>query len=161
SAREQYMFELINRMRADPTHELQRILSANDPSVNGALNFFKVNRAVLAQQFSHLTPVEPLAWNDSLYQSALTHDQRMRHAGIECHQLPGEPPLNVRVSNVGYTEWSDLTENVFAFARNILYGHAAFAIDWGGANSTGIQSPPSHRQNIMDPSFREIGIGVV
>src|SRR5262249_11172747 len=48
---------------------------------------------------------------------------------------------------------------IFAYAENIFEAHAAFAIDWGNT-STGIQSPPGHRINIMNPSHREVGIGV-
>src|SRR5262249_40375589 len=40
------------------------------------------------------------------------------------------------------------------------YGHAGFNVDWGNGPG-GMQSPPGHRENIANPSFREVGVGVV
>jgi hypothetical protein len=143
-------------MRMDPTHELQRILAANDPNVQNALTFFKVNLTTLQQQFSTLIPAPPLAWSPELYQSSLGHSQLMIQDGQQSHQLPGEPGLQTRISNAGYPMQSFVGENIFAFANSVFEAHAAFAIDWGNT-SNGIQSPPGHRDNIMDPNFREIG----
>src|SRR5947209_7347925 len=66
--REQYMLELVNRMRANPAAELPILLNSNDPAVTSALAYFNVNRTALQNQWSTLTPAPPLAWNDSLAQ---------------------------------------------------------------------------------------------
>src|SRR4051812_40289056 len=77
SPREQQMLELINRLRANPAAELPLILNSKDPDIQNALNFFGVNRSVLAKQWANLSKEAPLAWNDSLARSAKTHTERM------------------------------------------------------------------------------------
>lgn len=159
-AREQYMLELINRMRENPAAELPLLLNSNDPNVNSALSYFNVNRSILQTQWNTLAPAAPLAWNDALALAARNHNQAMLGAGQQTHQAPGEAGLGTRITNAGYTVWSNVGENVFAWADSVFQAHAAFAIDWG-STSTGIQSPPGHRQNIMSSSFRDVGIGIL
>ena len=77
----------------------------------------------------------------------------------QSHQLPGEPDFGTRDQNAGYTAASG-GENVYAFALETFDAYAGFAIDWGNSPG-GMQSPPGHRQNMMDSSFRDIGIGLV
>jgi hypothetical protein len=156
---EEYALELINRLRTNPQAELPLLLNSTDPDVQNALSFFHVDRTVLAQQWASLTPVQPLAWNDILAGTAVAHSQLMNQFDEQSHQLPGEPPPDQRLQNAGYA-FSSFGENVFASATNIFEDHAAFAIDWGNT-STGIQDPPGHRNNLMNPAFREVGIGVV
>jgi uncharacterized protein YkwD len=156
---EEYALELLNRMRTNPQAELPLLLNSNDPDVNNALSFFNVDRQLLAQQWSTLTPVPPLAWSDTLAGTALAHSQLMRQDDQQSHQLPGEPDLGHRLLNAGYNYFT-AGENIFAYATSIFDNHAGLAIDWGGT-STGIQNPPAHRENIMDAAFREVGIGLV
>src|SRR5262249_8012874 len=52
-------------------------------------------------------------------------------------------------------------ENIFAFARSVFEAEAFFAIDWGTNPPSGIQNPPSDRVNLLSPSLREVGIGLV
>lgn len=158
--REQYMLELVNRMRENPAAELPILLNSGDPNIAAALSYFHVNLTTLQTQWNTLVAAPALAWNDNLASSALSHDQAMLTAGVQSHQLPGEPDLGTRVSNAGYANWSTAGENIYAYADSIFSAHAAFAIDWG-STSTGIQSPPGHRQNIMSPNFRDIGIAVL
>jgi len=40
SAEEQYMLELVNRMRIDPAAEYNLLVNSDDSNVNGALTFF-------------------------------------------------------------------------------------------------------------------------
>ena len=51
-------------------------------------------------------------------------------------------------------------ENVYAFATGTFDAHASFAIDWGNGPS-GIQSPPGHRDNMMNGDYREVGMGII
>jgi hypothetical protein len=51
-------------------------------------------------------------------------------------------------------------ENIFAFAQDVFSGHAAFVLDWG-FTPTGIQDPPGHRDNLLSPLFRELGMAIV
>jgi uncharacterized protein YkwD len=155
---EEYALELLNRMRTNPAAELPLLLNSNNSQVQFALSFFNVNRQVLAQQWATLTPAPPLAWNNILAGTALAHSQLMSQDDQQSHQLPGEPSPGQRIQNAGYN-YSSWGENVYAYASDIFDAHAGFAIDWGGT-PTGIQSPPGHRENIMNAAFRDVGIGL-
>src|SRR5262249_30287364 len=146
---EEYSLELLNRMRTNPAAELPLLLNSNDPDIRDALSFFHVDQQVLAQQWATLTPVPPLAWNDTLAGTALAHSRLMATDDQQAHQLPCELSIGQRIQSAGYN-FHLVGENIFAFATNVFEAHAAFAIDWGNNPPTGIQNPPGHRQNIMN-----------
>ncbi|MEO1146835.1 MAG: CAP domain-containing protein [Cyanobacteria bacterium J06638_22] len=163
---EQEMLELLNRMRMNPSAELNLLvnnldpISSSDPDVNSAIRFFEVDGNVLASQWSQLTPVPPLAWNESLYNASRRHSRDMINADEQTHQLPGGPSLGERVRQAGYNNYSRVAENIFAFSDSVFHGHAGLAIDWG-FGPDGIQNPPGHRQNMMSGAVREVGIGII
>jgi uncharacterized protein YkwD len=158
---EQYMLDLINRFRANPAAELTLILNASDANINNDLTAFNVDRTTLAAQFAALTPAPPLAWNDILASTSRAHSQAMLTTQTQSHQLAGEADLATRIVSAGYTNYSFFAENIFAYAQSVIEAEAAFAIDWGVNPPTGIQSPPGHRDNLLDPDLREVGIGLV
>lgn len=170
SANEQLMLELVNRFRMNPAAELDEFadslapIHSADANINSALQFFHVDGITLAAQWAALTPVAPLAWNSALYTAATAHSNLMISTQTQSHQLPGEADLGSRVVTAGYTSFSFVGENIYAYADTVAYGHAGFAIDWGD-NSVGavngIQSPPGHRDNLMDSRFAEIGISII
>lgn len=167
TAQEQYMLELTNRMRLNPAAELGLLTSSlgtparsANADIDGALRFFNVSGPLLQQQWNSLTPAPPLAWNDKLYLAAEGHNNAMIAADLQTHQAPGEPGLGQRATNAGYTGWSNLGESVYAFSRGVLHGHAGFALDWGNGPG-GIQDPPGHRDSMMNPLFREVGIRIM
>ncbi len=159
---EQYIMTLTNEMRVNPQAQLPLLLNSGDSNITTALNYYQVNQTLLQQQWAALTPTAPLAWNSILYGTATAHNQLMLADNTQSHQLPGEANLGTRVSNAGY-DWNNVAENVYAYALDFLYAHAGFAIDWGGGAGTsgGIQSPPGHRDNIMDPTLQEAAISVI
>ncbi len=160
---EQYMLDLINRFRANPVAELSLILNSGNTAVNNGLSSYNVDRNALATQFASLTAVPPLAWNDSLGSSALGHSQAMLATSDPNpgHQVTGEADPWTRMVAAGYTNYSFLAENIYAFATAVFDAEAAFVIDWGANPPTGIQSPAGHRQNLLDSDLREVGIGLV
>ncbi len=175
TAREQEMLEMVNRFRAHPREELDVLANltsgpsatwlsprSDDANVDLALSFFNTNSSVLRSQFDALLPVPPLAWNTNLQVSASNHNHLMIANDLQSHNLPGEPDLINRMTNAGYqfAGGGFAGENIFAFSESVFYGHAGFVIDWGGG-PTGIQNPPGHRENLLDSSFREIGISIV
>jgi Ca2+-binding RTX toxin-like protein len=160
SPREQQMLELINRLRAHPADELPLILNSKDQDIQNALNFFGVDRKVLANQWAGLSPEAPLAWSDALAKSAKTHTERMLATDTQSHQLPGEAPLLGRVQTAGYGDAAFVGENVFAFMDSVEHAHAGFAVDWGNAPD-GIQNPPGHRDNLMAGLYSEVGISIL
>jgi uncharacterized protein YkwD len=161
TAQSQELLELVNRFRQAPQAELNLLLNSGDPKIAQALQQFGVDRNLLAQQWSALAPVAPLAWSAELAASATTHNAQMIAADTQSHRLPGEADLLQRAINAGYTP-TRVGENIFAFSESVLFGHAGFAIDWGNdAQSVGgIQNPASHRELLLSGSYREIGIAV-
>ena len=162
---EQFLLELVNDARLDPQGNAARYISgysplrSSDRDIQSALSFFQVNGAALQSAFAALTPVQPLAWSETLAAAARVHNGAQIGADQQTHQAPGEAALGTRITAAGYANWNTLGENVFAFADSILFAHAGFMVDWGqGAN--GMQSPPGHRDSIMSAGFREIGVGV-
>ena len=169
---EQLMLEMVNRMRWDPAAELHTLVNidpgppatwrspkSGDPDVAAALTYFRVDANALASQWAALAPrVAPLAWNGALHGAAAAHNAEMIRYDQQSHQLPGEPALGQRFVNAGYP-FTAGAENVYAHAEGVFHAHAAFAIDWGSGPG-GIQSPPGHRNHIMDPNLREAGIAV-
>ncbi len=159
SDEEQLYLELINRARANPNVEVQRLIGLNDPSVQNAL--LKVNTNMLVSQFSTNPLAPPLSFNAKLLTAARNHSQYQFDNGIQSHTGPGTDGLADRLEAVNYSFfWA--TENVYSYAQNVQHGHAAFEIDWsGGTANGGMQTPPGHRDHIHDKRFVEIGIGVV
>lgn len=166
SAAEQEMLEWVNRMRIAPQAHLYDLVRSTSPlhsdnaDIQSALDYFDVDGAALQSEWSTLTPVAPLAWNAALISGALGHNQAMIGADLQSHQVPGELGMVPRLQAAGYTNYSTLAENIFAYGKSPLEAHAAFAIDWG-SSPTGMQTPPGHRENIMRSTVREVGISIV
>ena len=163
---EQFVLELINDARLNPLGDASRYIAsyspliASNPSIQQALTVFGVSGASLLSQFTALTPAAPLAWSEQLAAAALGHDAAMIGADQQSHQVAGEADLVGRADAAGYTGWTALAENIFAYAVSPLYAHAGFMVDWGQGPG-GMQDPPGHRQSIMDSGLREVGIGIV
>ncbi|MGC9503920.1 CAP domain-containing protein, partial [Baaleninema sp.] len=159
SANEQYMLELVNRMRQDPASELNLLLNSSSSEVREALSYFDVARTVLEDQWQQLEAVAPVAWSEQLHDSAQTHNELMVYYDRQSHNLPNEPRLLDRIEKTGY-QAAKVAENIFAYPESVFAGHAGFAIDWGNTD-TGIQNPPGHRITILNGDYRELGISII
>jgi uncharacterized protein YkwD len=156
---EQLYLEYINRSRSNPTAEGVRLATTTDPNVLSPYAYFGVNLSLMQYEFSTNPAVPPLAMNAQLLAAARLHsgdmfaNQYQGHAGTD-----GSTP-GTRITAQGYS-WYTYGENAFAYSRYTFYGHAAMNVDWGSGVG-GMQTPPGHRNNIHNGSFREAGIGVV
>ena len=178
---EQYLLELVNRMRANPQTELGFLvnlnydspvtfgnLSSDNTDVRRAITSFQVDAGALASQWAALSPVPPVAWNSNLGDSAKTYSNVMIAEDGQGHNLDEyvDPDGTIRLtqrfiaSGYSFDGGGVAGENIFAFTESLDHAHAAFAIDWGNG-PTGIQNPAGHRDLIMDERMREIGIGIV
>lgn len=178
TAEQQYWLELLNHFRLDPAGELERLTNysvpgttfanpqSDNPDVAAALQFYGTSASVLATQWAGLTAAPAIAWNNSLAGSASTYSDVMVAFDLQAHNLDGLA-LEDRIINGGYTtDYLELGETLFGTAASAFHGHAAFAIDWGDDDGnagngfgTGIQSPATHRDLIIDPLIKEGGIG--
>jgi uncharacterized protein YkwD len=92
-----------------------------------------------------LRGVAPLAASEPLREAARRHSQRMASARQLGHQLAGEAELDRRL---GRQRFDVSGENV-AIAADAARAHAA------------LMHSPHHRENILDPEYNSVGIGVV
>lgn len=166
TAAEQEMLEWINHMRTDPQAALSDLvdslspLHSNDVDIQSALSYFHVDGTILAQEWSKLKPLPPLAWNSALADAARAHSELMIADNTEDHQLPGEAGLHDRTVAAGYTSPQLLAENIYNSATSVLFAHAAFAVDWG-YDANGMQPDRYHRDNLMSADVREVGLGIL
>jgi hypothetical protein len=157
---EQYYLELINRARSNPPAEGLRLSDASDHDVLAALTEYGVDRGMMVAEFGALSPAPPLAFHAALLGAARLHSGDMFTNAFQEHASSDGRTLVDRLTAVGYG-FANAGENVFSYAEHPFHGHAAFQIDWGHGVG-GMQGPPrGHRQNIHEPAFREIGIGIV
>lgn len=158
---EQLYLEFLNRMRANPTAEGQRLAATTDPNVVSAYSYFSVDTSLMQAEFSTNPAVPPLAMNAQLTAAARWHSGDMYTNIYQGHnQTNGSIVMNPgdRIHTNGYS-WGTYGENVFAYSESVFYGHAGFAVDWGSGPG-GMQTPAGHRQNMLSGNFREVGIGV-
>lgn len=172
TAEQQFLLELTNRMRANPSAELDLLVNLTSAgewgsprsehlTVSSALASYNVSATALISQWGSLTPAAPLAWNNQLAATAATYSNVLVSADANAHNLDGMT-LGQRLTAGGFTtQRLDSAESLFATAVDVQHAHAAFAIDWGpdGGDGTGIQPGATHREVLMDPLLKEIGIG--
>lgn len=168
TAQEQYLLELANRFRADPSAEYNRLVNSGDANVAYAMEFFGVDLGVLRTQWNALQSAQPLAWSSQLNSAATAHNQLMIDTDTQAHNLPGEAALGARVNGAGSGSFNTVAESIYAFAESPFYAHAGLAIDWGDDNNnpndgygTGIQNPAGHRDAFLNNSYREAGFSVL
>jgi hypothetical protein len=178
---EQYMLALINRARANPAAEGQRLvaLAQTDPVLAAATRSWNLNRFL--QVIDSFGPEPPLAFNTGLIEAARDHDAAMLATNDQFHSPPGylnNPQVATAANGQAYyptntSSWAT-GENIFAYSGNLPansstqdyvdYFEAAFLLDWGNADF-------GHLENLLAPgpaeaspgtiSFSEIGIGLL
>ena len=158
SADEQYMLELINTARANPTAEGVRLAGITDATILQYYKYYSLNTVLMAAQFAAIPAKPPLAFNASLMTSA--HQQSVDQAtnGFQGHNSSNGTTFDARITATGY-KWSMVGENVYAYAKDAYFCHVGFNADWGVPSL-------DHRANIMNtntsyPDFREVGISCV
>ena len=182
TADEQYMLQLLNRARADPPAEGQRLvaLTKADPVLANAVKGWDLS--AFSKQIDSVGAEAPLAFNTRLIAAALDHDQAMLAANAQTHA-----PSGFLVSGsggliagdgrvyypVGQSSWAT-GENVFAYSANVNaasttsfddYFHEAFLLDWGnpdfGHLKNALAPSPSQSSATGQLPFSEVGIGIL
>jgi hypothetical protein len=157
---EQLYVEMINRARANPAAEGERLRATTDPEVVSAYRFFNVDLELMVAEFAAIDPAPPVAMNAQLLEAARLHSADMFANEFQGHSGSDGSTLGQRATAQGYP-WSSLAENVYSFAKSVWQGHAGFNVDWGAGGAGGMQLDRGHRVNIHNPGSREIGVGVV
>ena len=160
---EQYLLQLLNRARQDPTGEGQRLAAwLNLPAQAGLVSEYNVSASQIAAAFAAIPATPPLAFNADLLAAARGHSADLapldgnspdgnNHDGTD-----GSTPTT-RAAAAGFSTAGFSGENYMAGADTDYETHAAFLIDWG-VTSLG------HRINAMSINspygVNVIGIGV-
>jgi uncharacterized protein YkwD len=93
-----------------------------------------------------LAPLQP---NDSLMSAAQSYAAVLAPGACFEHTCPPVTALRDRFANAGYTDWSQIGENIAA--GNTTPESVVEA--W--------MRSPGHRENILEPNYQEIGVGVL
>jgi hypothetical protein len=154
---EQAYVWLMNRARQDPAAEGVFLATLDESGVGSALLYFAVDVALLQQEFAAIPPKPPAAFDVRLYEAALAHSLDLIARDAQDHSGQFD-----RVDEAGFHAQA-MRGNVFSYARDPLYGHAAFNVDWGGNDGTGMQSGRGHRKAIMsiDGDYANVGLAAV
>ena len=87
TAEEQYYVELINRARANPKAEGERLAATKSPEVTSSLRYFGVDLEQMKREFATLSAMPPLAINPKLTECARGHSQDMFNRIPEVRRL--------------------------------------------------------------------------
>jgi hypothetical protein len=157
SAEEQCSLWLMNEARRDPAAEGVFLATLDDPNVQSALGWFRVDLDVLQAEFAALDAKPPAAFDARLWDAAWQHSLYLIANDAQNHT-----DQFTRVSQAGF-HGSSMRGNVFSYSESALYGHAGFNVDWGGSDGTGMQTGRGHRKAIMsiDGDYTNAGIAVV
>ena len=157
---EQLMLEYINRARANPTEEGIRLMDTQDPRVQGAYQYFKIDPVATKKAFTTYPQRPPLAFHTKLIDAARVHSRDMDQNNFQGHTSSNGEELGARYAKVSYASAGMYGENVAAYSESVWHGHCGLNVDWGEEN----QKELGHRSNIMNfgnAVYTEIGIGII
>ena len=156
----QYMLELINEARTNPSAAAQRAATTDLAELNMTMDYYGESISAATSAIASAQPKQPLAWNDKLAAAATMQSQYQANTGQQTHSGPNGMDLNRRMAANGYDGEVISTENAYAYADSVDHAMQAFLMDWGVADK-------GHRRNIQqnnvgrDQSFNEVGVGIV
>jgi uncharacterized protein YkwD len=160
SADQQYMLQLVNLARTNPTAMVSWIKSNIDANDQATMAYYGVNLDSELSAIGSSTPVQPLAWNSTLAGTAQQQSQYEADNQVQTHHGPGELSLEGRLDAAGYTGRVADGENSYAYANSVDHAMKAFLIDWGVPTK-------GHRGNLLQPgtsdskTYSDVGIGIV
>jgi len=156
---EQYMLELINRARANPTEEGVRVMDTDDADVQSSYQYWNINKSQTKTAFASYAAKPPLAFHADCIAAARRHTKDMADNNFQGHDgTDGSDPFT-RMNAAGFTGWTYAGENVAAYSSSVWFGHCGLIVDWGTQNQIDL----GHRTNILNIknyTYTEIGIGI-
>jgi uncharacterized protein YkwD len=129
----------------------------NAGTLAGLTSFAAYNDAVLCLLNGQRANagLAPLTIDPSLTASALGHSQSMKDNGYFQHDSPDGTTFADRIVQTGFligaTRW--------VIGENIAWG--SLVLGTPQALTTAWMNSPEHRDNILEPAYREIGVGTV
>lgn len=150
---EQYALEQLNKARTNPGQVAVDVTTNLTPFTLSTFQYYKVDIDQARNEIASTPAVAPLAWNDQLASAADGQAQDQADNGFQSHTGSDGSSLEDRLNNAGYTSRGAYGENAYAYADSVDQAMQAFLVDYG-------VSSKGHRQNIYNPNFREVGIGI-
>jgi hypothetical protein len=140
---EQALVWLMNRARSNPAAEGQWLATESNADVASGRVFFQVNTTLLQSEFASYAAKPPAAFDARLYQAAKVHSDDLIARDAQDH----EQQFN-RITAAGF-RYTQARASVFSYAESVLNAHAAWNIDWGPGDGTGMQPGRGHRLAVM------------
>lgn len=113
----------------------------------GSANAYRLRLLDLTNQYRVAHGRAPLFLNDALSNSAQDYAEQMGRHRFFGHDAPNGSSMTTRIESKGYSGWLTIGENLGAGYKT---PEEVFS---------GWLASPTHRENILNPNYREIGIG--
>jgi uncharacterized protein YkwD len=129
----------------------------NAGALAGLTSFAAYNDAVLCLLNGQRADagLTPLTANAGLAAAALGHSQSMKDNGYFAHDSPDGTTFAVRIAQTGFLNAAQR----WLIGENIAWG--SLTLGTPQAVMTAWMNSPEHRDNILEPGYREIGVGTV
>jgi hypothetical protein len=148
------MVWLMNRARRSPGIEGLWLAHLRQSNVQIAMDHFDVLRDVLMDEFAARSSTPPGAFDARLYLAASNHSAYLISIDAQNHSNQFQ-----RIQNEGF-HWTTARGSVYSYAKDAIYGHAGFNVDWGGDDGSGMQTGRGHREGVMG-TYSSVGVACV
>lgn len=159
---EALLLEYINRFRADPISEIDRIVTPPYPRrPHPEIDWERFRREMLT-----LVPAPPLVFNPRLVLAARNHTQYVIATRDYGHdEVPGKPGFSgsnagIRCAFVGFDRSTSLGECTVGHAQTVWGIHWGMILD-DGPGLGGMQESRGHRLTTIASFHREYGAGIL
>lgn len=163
TAEETLILEFINRCRADPKADAERIAPAGkEPRMPSSTT---IDFAMFRSEMAAIKPAPPLVFDLRLLDAARKHSHYMTMHGLGHDEDPAKPgytgrSFSERAKAAGFSGGGG-GENCFAKAPDPWGSHVGFIVDWGPGGTGGMQPGRGHRANITRDSYTLVGPGSI
>jgi uncharacterized protein YkwD len=97
--------------------------------------------------------LRPLAMSSELRSAAVSHTRSMAETGLFQHDSADGSPFHERV-----LRYYDTRGHAWSVGENLAYGSAPLGAT---AAVNGWLRSPAHRRNLLNPAWREVGVGAI
>ncbi|CDH46426.1 hypothetical protein [Candidatus Contendibacter odensensis] len=151
---EQALVWLMNRARRDPAAEGRWLATEPNSDVASGRSYFQVNTNLLQSEFASYAAKPPAAFDARLYQAAKMHSDDLISRDAQDHNQQFD-----QITAAGF-RFTLARGSVFSYATSALNTHAAWNIDWGPGDGSGMQPGRGHRMGLMAIDFDYTNVGL-